>query len=284
MSLTGEHPLQLGQPLQAALQRQTGAKAVLAVGSGKGGVGKTTVSVNLAVALARAGAAVGLLDADVYGPNVPLMLGVTQLPPLDEGRIVPATAHGVKIISMAFFLKPDEPVIWRGPMLHGVIKKFLNEVAWGSLDYLIVDLPPGTGDVQLTLSQTIPLTGAVIVTTPQDVALLDVRKAMAMFEKVRVPLIGIIENMSTFVCPSCRTETPIFRRGGGRATAERAKVPLLGEIPLVPSVCEHGDAGTPIVAAEPDSPVARAFTDAARQVADRARVLTAQGSPRFVGL
>lgn len=279
-----DESLQLGQTLNAAVQRSAKPAVVLAVGSGKGGVGKTTVSVNLAVALARAGAAVGLLDADVYGPNVPLMLGVTQLPPLDGDRIVPATAHGVKLISMGFFLKPDEPVIWRGPMLHGVIKKFLNEVAWGPLDYLIVDLPPGTGDVQLTLSQTIPLTGAVIVTTPQDVALLDVRKAMAMFEKVRVPLIGIIENMSTFVCPSCRTETPIFRRGGGRAAAEQAKVPLLGEIPLVPSVCEHGDAGTPIVAAEPDSPVAKAFTAVARQVADRARGLAAQGSPQFVGL
>ena len=284
MSVTGEHPLQLGQPLQTALQRQTGAKAVVAVGSGKGGVGKTTVSVNLAVALARAGAAVGLLDADVYGPNVPLMLGVTQLPPMQGDQLVPAVAHGVKVMSMGFLIKADEPVIWRGPMLHGVIKKFLNEVAWGPLDYLLVDLPPGTGDVQLTLSQAIPLTGAVIVTTPQDVALLDVRRAMAMFAKVRVPLVGIIENMSTFVCPSCRTETPIFRRGGGRATAEQAQVPLLGEIPLVPSVCEHGDTGTPIVAAEPDSPPARAFTDAARQMADRVRTLAAPGSPQFVGL
>ena len=282
--MASDESLQLGQTLNAAVQRSTKPAVVLAVGSGKGGVGKTTVSVNLAVALARQGAAVGLLDADVYGPNVPLMLGVTQLPPLQEGQIVPATAHGVKFISMGFFLKPDEPVIWRGPMLHGVIQKFLKEVLWGPLDYLLVDLPPGTGDVQLTLSQTIPLTGAVIVTTPQDVALLDVRKAMAMFEKVRVPLIGIIENMSTFVCPSCRTETPIFRRGGGRAAAERAKVPLLGEIPLVPSVCEHGDAGTPIVAAEPDSAVAKAFTAAARQVADRARTLAAEGSPQFVGL
>ncbi|OGX38220.1 MAG: hypothetical protein A3C53_08585 [Omnitrophica WOR_2 bacterium RIFCSPHIGHO2_02_FULL_68_15] len=282
--MASDESLQLGQTLHAAVQRSTKPAVVLAVGSGKGGVGKTTVSVNLAVALARQGAAVGLLDADVYGPNVPLMLGVTQLPPLQEGQIVPATAHGVKFISMGFFLKPDEPVIWRGPMLHGVIQKFLKEVLWGPLDYLLVDLPPGTGDVQLTLSQTIPLTGAVIVTTPQDVALLDVRKAMAMFEKVRVPLIGIIENMSTFVCPSCRTETPIFRRGGGRAAAERAKVPLLGEIPLVPSVCEHGDAGTPIVAAEPDSAVAKAFTAAARQVADRARTLAAEGSPQFVGL
>ena len=282
--MASDESLQLGQTLNAAVQRSTKPAVVLAVGSGKGGVGKTTVSVNLAVALARQGAAVGLLDADVYGPNVPLMLGVTQLPPLQEGQIVPATAHGVKFISMGFFLKPDEPVIWRGPMLHGVIQKFLKEVLWGPLDYLLVDLPPGTGDVQLTLSQTIPLTGAVIVTTPQDVALLDVRKAMAMFEKVRVPLIGIIENMSTFVCPSCRTETPIFRRGGGRAAAERAKVPLLGEIPLVPSVCEHGDAGTPIVAAEPDSAVAKAFTAAARQVADRARTLASEGSPQFVGL
>lgn len=276
--------IQLGQTLQAGLQRTAGTRSVIAVGSGKGGVGKTTVSVNLAVALARAGAAVGLLDADVYGPNVPLMLGATQLPPLQDGQLVPATAHGVKVMSMGFLVKADEPVIWRGPMLHGVIQKFLKEVAWGALEYLIIDLPPGTGDVQLTLSQSIPLTGAVIVTTPQDVALLDVRKAMAMFDKVRVPILGIVENMSTFVCPSCRTATPIFRRGGGRTAAEQAKVPLLGEIPLVPSVCEHGDTGTPIVAAEPDSDVAKAFTEVARRVAERARALTAQGQPQFLGL
>ncbi|MBI4226822.1 MAG: Mrp/NBP35 family ATP-binding protein [Candidatus Omnitrophica bacterium] len=288
--MTHGDSLQLGPSLQSAVRRQVGTRAVLAVGSGKGGVGKTTVSVNLAVALARAGAcltgrqaSVGVLDADVYGPNVPLMLGVRTLPPMREGRLVPAEAHGVKVMSMGFLLKEDEPVIWRGPMLHGVIQKFLNEVEWGPMDYLIVDLPPSTGDVPLTLSQTIPLTGAVVVTTPQDVALLDVRKAMAMFEKVRVPIIGVVENMSTFVCPSCRTETPIFRRGGGRAAAERAKVPFLGEIPLVPSVCEHGDAGTPIVAAEPDSAAAKAFIEMARQVAGRAAALV-QTQPQFVGL
>lgn len=282
--------LQLGSSLQSALRHQAGPCAILAVGSGKGGVGKTTVSVNLAVALARlptgqagGGGKVGVLDADVYGPNVPLMLGVTKLPPLQDNQLVPAEAHGVKVMSMGFLLKEDEPVIWRGPMLHGVIKKFLKEVIWGPLDYLIVDLPPGTGDVQLTLSQSIPVTGAVVVTTPQDVALLDVRKAMAMFEKVRVPIVGIVENMSTFVCPSCRTETPIFRRGGGRAAAARAGVPFLGEIPLVPSVCERGDAGTPIVAAEPDSAPARAFTEIARQVAARAGAL-ARSQPQIVGL
>jgi len=262
----------------------TGIKNVVAVGSGKGGVGKTTVSVNLAVALARDGARVGLLDADIYGPNVPLMLGVRQLPPLQGDKLVPATAHGIAVMSMGFLLKDDEAVVWRGPMLHGAIQKFLREVLWGELDYLIVDLPPGTGDVQLTLSQSIPLTGAVIVTTPQDVALLDVKKAISMFHKVNVPILGLVENMSTFICPSCRTETAIFRRGGGRAAAEAMQTPLLGEIPLVPSVCEAGDRGTPIVVAAPTSPVAQAFVQMARQVAARVSVLSAQATPQFVGL
>lgn len=262
----------------------TGIKSVIAVGSGKGGVGKTTVSVNLAVALAREGATVGLMDADIYGPNVPLMLGVRQLPAMREEKLVPADAYGLKVMSMGFLLKDDEPVIWRGPMLHGVIQKFLKEVFWGELDYLIVDLPPGTGDVQLTLSQTIPLTGAVIVTTPQDVALLDVKKAIAMFAKVKVPILGIVENMSMFVCPSCHTETAIFRHGGGRVAAEQLRVPFLGEIPLVPSVCQAGDLGTPIVASDPDSSVAQAFVHAARQTAARVSVLAAEGQPQFIGL
>ena len=262
----------------------SGIKSVIAVGSGKGGVGKTTVSVNMAVALARDGAKVGLMDADVYGPNVPLMLGVKELPPFQNQKLVPAQAHGVAVMSMGFLLRDDEPVIWRGPMLHGVIQKFLQEVLWGELDYLIVDLPPGTGDVQLTLSQSIPLTGAVIVTTPQDVALLDVRKAMAMFTKVRVPMIGIVENMSTFVCPNCQAETPIFRRGGGRAAAEQMRVRFLGEVPLVPRVCEAGDQGTPIVVAEPDSAVAQAFVQVARQVAGQVSVLSVEGQPQLAGL
>src|SRR3989338_2641999 len=256
-------------------------KSVVAVGSGKGGVGKTTVSVNMAVALARDGARVGLMDADVYGPNVPLMLGVRQLPPMSGEQLVPAEAHGIKVISMGFLLKDDEPVIWRGPMLHGVVQKFLKEVTWGELDYLIVDLPPGTGDVQLTLSQSIPLTGAVIVTTPQDVALMDVRRAIAMFRKVQVPILGIVENMSTFVCPSCRTQTPIFRQGGGRAAAEQLRVPFLGAIPLVPSVCQAGDSGRPIVAAEPESVPAQALTAAARQLAGQGSIANSQGEPIF---
>lgn len=261
----------------------TGIKNVVAVGSGKGGVGKTTVSVNIAVALARDGAKVGLMDADIYGPNVPLMLGVKSLPPFQEHKLVPAQAHGLEIMSMGFLLKDDEPVVWRGPMLHGAIQKFLREVAWGALDYLVVDLPPGTGDVQLSLSQMIPLTGAVVVTTPQDVALLDVKKALAMFQKVKVPILGIVENMSTFVCPHCRTETPIFRHGGGRAAAAQWHLPLLGEIPLVPRVCEAGDAGTPVVAAEPASAVAQAFVQVARQVAARVSVINAQAQPVFIG-
>jgi len=262
----------------------TGIKHVVAVGSGKGGVGKTTVSVNVAVALARDGAAVGLLDADIYGPNVPLMLGITQSPSFKDQQLIPVEAHGIKVMSMGFLLKADEAVVWRGPMLHGAIQKLLKEVVWGALDYLVVDLPPSTGDVPLTLSQLIPLTGAVIVTTPQDVALSDVRRALSMFQKVRVPILGIVENMSTFVCPQCRTETPIFRRGGGRATAERVQVPLLGEMPLVPRVCEAGDTGMPIVVAEPEAPVAQAFVQVARQVAARISVVTLADRPQLVGL
>lgn len=262
----------------------TGIKHVIAVGSGKGGVGKTTVAVNVAVALAREGAKVGLLDADIYGPNVPLMLGVKSLPPMKEGRLAPAEAYGLKVMSMGFLIKEDEAVVWRGPMLHGAIQKFLKEVEWGQLDYLITDLPPGTGDVQLTLSQSIPLTGAVVVTTPQDVALLDVRRAISMFQRVKVPILGIIENMSTFVCPHCQTETPIFRRGGGRAAAEKVQAPLLGEVPLVPSVCEAGDSGRPIVASQAESPAAQAFVQVARQVAARVSVVTLSGQPQFIGL
>ena len=258
-----------------------GIKHVVAIGSGKGGVGKTTVAVNMAVALARDGAKVGLMDADIYGPNVPLMLGV-KTPPRGQGsQLIPAEAHGIKVMSMGFLVKPDEAVIWRGPMLHGAIQKFLKEVAWGELDYLIADMPPGTGDVQLSLSQSIPLSGAVIVTTPQDLALLDVKKAIAMFQKVKVPILGIIENMSTFVCPSCQTETPIFRRGGGRAAAEQMKIPFLGEIPLVPQVCETGDGGTPIVVAAPESPVAQAFVQVARRAAGYVSTVTLQDQPVF---
>ena len=242
-------------------------RTVVAIASGKGGVGKTTVAVNLACALSRQGARVGLLDADITGPNVPLMMGLSALPALKDHQIVPAENFGVKVVSMGFLVKPGEAVIWRGPMLHGAINKFLKEVLWGELDYLLVDLPPGTSDAQLSLSQAIPLTGALIVTTPQDVALLDVGKSIAMFEKVKVPLLGLVENMSTFVCSHCGHATEIFDKGGGRRAAEGLKIPFLGEIPLVPEVRAGGDTGHPVVLTQPDSPAGRAFTEGARQLA-----------------
>ncbi len=240
---------------------------VVAIGSGKGGVGKSTVSVNLALAFARSGASVGLLDADVYGPNDPQMLGTKLKPEIQDRKILPVTVHGLKLMSMAFFLKEDEPVIWRGPMLHGAIKQFLGDVQWGRLDYLFIDLPPGTGDVQLTLSQVIPLTGAVLVTTPQDVALLDVRKAAAMFRKVNVPILGVIENMSYFNCPHCGERSEIFSHGGGRKTAEANDAPLLGEIPLDIRVRQGGDDGLPVVVHDPKSGPALAFRDMAEKLA-----------------
>jgi len=238
---------------------------VVAVGSGKGGVGKSTVSVNLALAFARAGAAVGLLDADIYGPNDPQMLGVKAQPEVRDRKLVPVPTHGIKLMSMAFFLKEDEPVVWRGPMLHGAMKQFLGDVLWGKLDYLFIDLPPGTGDVQLTLSQIIPLTGAVLVTTPQDVALLDVRKAAAMFRKVNVPILGVIENMSYFNCPHCGERVEVFSHGGGRKAAERFGTEFLGEIPLDVRVRQGGDEGRPVVVHDPNSGPALQL----REIADR---------------
>jgi len=244
-----------------------GVKNTIAVASGKGGVGKTTVAVNLAVALAKTGAAVGLLDGDIYGPNVPLMMGATTPPTVEGDKLVPPVAHGVKIISMVFFTKGDDAVIWRGPMLHKAILQFLGQVAWGELDYLVIDLPPGTGDVQLTLSQVIPLTGAVIVTTPQEVSLLDVRKAIKMFQKVEVPMLGIVENMSGYTCPSCGRQEAIFGRDGGRRLAESLQLPFLGAVPIGPTMVAAGDTGRPIVMAEPASPQAQAFTKIAGTLA-----------------
>jgi ATP-binding protein involved in chromosome partitioning len=256
------------------LQKQSvsGVKNIIAVGSGKGGVGKSTVTVNLAVALARTGAVVGLLDADVYGPNVPLMMGVLGRPQAIQGRIQPLESHGVRIMSMGFLTTDDTPLIWRGPMLHSVITQFVRQVDWGDLDYLLVDLPPGTGDVQLTLTQTVPLMGAVVVTTPQDVALQDARKAILMFRQVRVEILGIVENMSYFQCPSCGTRTDIFSHGGGAETARRYDVPFLGEVPLDVAVRRGGDGGRPIVIAEPESPAARAFAAIAGNVAARVSI------------
>ncbi len=256
----------MGMPDKTPL---TGVKNTIAVASGKGGVGKSTVAVNLAVSLAQEGAKVGLLDADVYGPSIPLMMGTSARPRMENNKIVPLEAFGVKIMSIGFLLDADRALIWRGPLVAQLINQFLNEVAWGELDYLVIDLPPGTGDVQLTLVQKIPLSGAVIVTTPQDVALADAIKGIQMFQEVKTPILGIVENMSFFVCPKCGEQTEIFGFGGGERTAERYEVPLLGRIPLDTAIRQGGDIGHPIVVSEPESPPGEAFKASARQAARR---------------
>ena len=259
-------------PPGATPQRQVlaGVRRKIAVASGKGGVGKSTVAANLAVALQRSGATVGMLDADIYGPSQQLMMGCRDKPRVNaEEKIVPVDGNGVKVMSLGFLMDPDQPVIWRGPMVMKALQQFIEDVEWGELDYLIVDLPPGTGDAQLTMTQEVPLDGAVIVTTPQDVALIDARKGLAMFRKVSVPVLGIIENMSAFVCPHCGTRSEIFKHGGGRRTAEQLGVPFLGEVPIDPAVVIGGDAGTPIVASHPDSAAAKAFVALAVEVARR---------------
>ena len=244
-------------------------KYVLAVASGKGGVGKSTVTTNLAVALAQGGAKVGLLDADIYGPSIPLMLGVKDERPesLDHNRIEPITRGGIRLMSMGFLVPDDKPLIWRGPMVHGALTQFLTQVQWGELDYLLIDMPPGTGDAQLTISQSAPLAGAIIVTTPQEVSLIDARKGLAMFQNVNVPILGVIENMAGFVCPHCEEVTYIFKKGGGQTIAQAVNAPLLGSIPLDPRVTEGGDAGDPIVHQHPDSAVAKIFREMANSVA-----------------
>jgi ATP-binding protein involved in chromosome partitioning len=245
-----------------------GVRNIVAVSSGKGGVGKSTVAVNLAVSLARDGARVGLLDADVYGPNVALMLGVSrERPSINVNKLVPIEAHGVRLMSMAVLKPGDEPMIVRGPILHGLVRQFLQDVEWGELDYLIVDMPPGTGDVQLSLAQLVPVQGAVLVTTPQEVALADVRRALRMFETVNVPVLGVVENMSYFVAPDTGTRYNIFGEGGGRRLSEEYGVPYLGEVPLGQEVREGGDSGVPIVVGDPESPQAEAFRRVAEEVA-----------------
>jgi len=244
-----------------------GITHVLAVASAKGGVGKSTVATNLAVALARAGRRVGLLDADIYGPSLPMMLGTDARPTVTPDKhIHPIEREGLALMSMGFFLDEQSPVIWRGPMVMGAIRQFLRDVAWGTLDVLVVDLPPGTGDAPLTLVQQVPVSGGVIVTTPQDVALLDVGRGIAMFAQVATPVLGIVENMSGYVCPHCGTEDPIFGSGGAERLAERFAVPVLARIPLVPAVGEAGDRGRPLVAADPTHPVSRAFAELAARV------------------
>ena len=245
-----------------------GVKNIIAVSSGKGGVGKSTVAVNLAVSLAKDGAKVGIMDADVYGPNVPMMLGIGyDQPEIEDGKLIPIEAHGVRMISMAVLVPPDKPMILRGPMLHGVVRQFLTDVNWGELDYLIVDMPPGTGDVQLSLAQLVPVQGAVLVTTPQEVSLADVRRAVAMFEQVKIPVLGVIENMSYFIAPDTGNKYEIFGRGGGQKLCDEYGLNFLGEVPLGMEVREGGDTGIPVVVSFPDSPQSLAFDKVAEEVA-----------------
>ncbi len=259
-------------PLSGAAVPQTsflkGTRFTVAIASGKGGVGKSTVSANLAIAMTRLGYTVGLMDSDIYGPSQQMMMGIDERPYLNEDeKILPIERFGVKVMSIGFLMDVDTPVIWRGPMVFKAVEQFLGDVAWGEQDFLFVDLPPGTGDAQLTPTQKAQLSGAVIVTTPQDVALIDARKGLAMFQKVNVPILGIIENMSYYECPKCGNRDDIFKHGGGKKTADLLQVPFLGEIPIDTRVALAGDSGTPIVASDPDSAVSKAFIRLAEQVA-----------------
>jgi ATP-binding protein involved in chromosome partitioning len=246
-----------------------GVKNVIAVGAGKGGVGKTTVSVNLAIALSQAGARVAMIDGDVYGPNVPIMLGINTQLQTDGKKIIPAEQYGIQLVSMGFLTSDDSPVIWRGPMLHGVIQQFFREVKWTDVDYLIVDLPPGTGDIALSLSQSIHVSGAVVVTTPQTVSVADTRRAVRMYQKLNIPTLGLIENMSHFVCPSCSHESDIFGKGGGEGLATELSVPFLGRIPIYEPIRVGGDTGVPVTVGEPKSAAAQAFRSAAERLASQ---------------
>jgi ATP-binding protein involved in chromosome partitioning len=262
-------PQQGARPPAPKPQPIPGIAHVMAVASGKGGVGKSTVSVNLAVALARLGLRVGLMDADIYGPSLPRMLGEHRRPEVRGDRMIPVTAWGLKAMSMGLLVEEDSAMIWRGPMIMGAVQQFLGQVEWGELDVLVVDLPPGTGDIQLTLSQRVQVSGAVIVSTPQDIALIDARRAVRMFEKVGIPVFGVIENMSVFCCPNCGHRSDIFGHGGARAEAARLSHAFLGEIPLLLDVRSMSDAGTPIVAAAPSSEGAQAFIAIAASLAER---------------
>jgi len=251
-----------------------GVKNIIAVGAGKGGVGKSTVAVNLAIALARCGSHVGILDGDIYGPNVPIMLGLSATQLTTNGKqIVPAEAHGVQVVSMGFLTSDDAPVIWRGPMLHGAIQQFFRDVAWRDLDYLIVDMPPGTGDVALSLSQTVPVVGSILVTTPQRVSLADTLRAVRMYQKLNIAPIGLVENMSYYACPNCHHEADIFGHGGGERLAEQMEIPFLGRLPVYQPIREGGDAGVPIVVSEPGSSAGRAFTLVAERTAAQVSIL-----------
>ncbi len=258
-----------------------GVAAIIAVASGKGGVGKSTVAVNLALGLSKLGLKVGLLDADIYGPSVPRLLGITEKPDSDGRVLQPIVKLGIKTMSIGFMVDTDTPMIWRGPMVQSALTQMMSDVAWAPLDVLVLDMPPGTGDAQLTIAQRVPLKGAVIVSTPQDIALIDARKGLAMFRKTQVPILGIVENMSTFVCPECGHETHIFGHGGARATAAELDAPFLGEIPLVPVIRETSDAGTPIVALKPDSKEAEAFLALARLIAEKIKA-PARAAPKII--
>lgn len=266
-------------PAETARAPIPGVRNVIAVGAGKGGVGKTTVAVNLAVALARYGGRVGMIDGDVYGPNVPIMLGLDARLSTDGKKIVPARKHGISVVSMGFLADPTAPIIWRGPMLHGVVRQFFQDVAWGELDYLVVDMPPGTGDVALSLTQTVPVSGAIVVTTPQTVSVADARRAVAMYRKLEVPALGVIENMSYYCCPGCGHESDIFGRGGGEGVASELGVPFLGQIPLYAPIRAGSDEGVPIVMAEPDSPAARAFCQVAERTAAQVSIASYERAP-----
>jgi ATP-binding protein involved in chromosome partitioning len=269
-------PPQSAAPARSAEARQAknsapvpGIKSIIAVASGKGGVGKSTTSVNLAISLAKLGQKVGILDADIYGPSMPRLMGIKDQPTVNGKILSPLEGHGIKVMSMGFLVDEETPMIWRGPMVISALNQMLREVAWGNLDILVVDMPPGTGDAQLTMSQNVPLAGAVIVSTPQDIALIDARKGLNMFRKVDVPILGIIENMSTFICPKCGEISEIFGHGGARDEAERVGVPFLGEVPLHMAIRENSDSGTPIVTSEADGPHAKIYTQIAKNVLEK---------------
>jgi len=255
-------------PGVAQAQLTPGVKNIILVGAGKGGVGKSTVAVNVAVALARLGAKVGILDADIYGPSLPVLTGLSEKPTSRDGqRLEPLLGHGLKVMSIGFLVDPDQALVWRGPMVTGALIQLLRDVNWGELDYLVLDLPPGTGDIPLTLAQNVRAAGVVLVSTPQDVALADVIRAKLMFDKVSIPVLGLVENMSSFICPHCRKDTPIFAHGGARAAAEKMGIRFLGEIPIDLAIREGGDKGMPVVSGAPDSPQAEAFINVAKNVA-----------------
>jgi len=260
-----------------------GVKNVIAVGAGKGGCGKTTVAVNLAIALVKAGSRVGILDGDIYGPNVPIMLGLQAQLESDGQKIRPAEKYGLQVVSIGFMTKDEAPVIWRGPMLHSVIKQFFNDVAWRDLDYLIIDMPPGTGDVALSLAQTVPVAGSIVVTTPQQVSLADSRRAIKMYEKLNIPALGVVENMSYYECPSCHHEANIFGHGGGETMAEQMGVPFLGRLPIYEPIRVGSDVGIPLVIAEPNSGAAQAFMKVASQMAAQISMKAIRAEAEFKG-